>query len=80
MQLTDTQVALVASICLNLLPHLVALVPGLSKAEGIIGAILKGLAANYGYAKNVAIDVATAVENTAAKPVDQQDVVTPKPE
>lgn len=80
MQLTDSQIGLIVSVALAILPHAVAIVPGLAKAQGVIGAVLKVLAANYGYAKNATIDIAVAATGSADKPVDQQDTVTPKPE
>lgn len=40
------------AIALAVLPHIVALVPGLAKGEGIISAVLNFLAGNYAAAKN----------------------------
>ena len=55
----------VACIALIVLPHAVALIPGLAGIQGPLGAILKILAGNYKFAANAT--------------VDQQDVVTPRP-
>jgi len=40
------------ALALAVLPHLVALVPGLAKGEGIVSAVLNFLAGNYANAKN----------------------------
>ena len=40
------------ALLLALLPHIVALVPGLAKGEGIIASILNALSGNYANAKN----------------------------
>lgn len=40
------------AIALAILPHIVALIPPLAKAEGVIGAVLNFLAGNYGAATN----------------------------
>lgn len=42
----------ILALALAVLPHIVALVPPLAKAEGVIGAILNFLAGNYGAATN----------------------------
>jgi hypothetical protein len=42
----------IVAIALAVLPHIVALIPGLAKGEGIISAVLNFLAGNYGAAKN----------------------------
>ena len=47
------------------LPHIVARVPALAGASGVIGAVFNALAGNYGAAKNA--------------PIDQQRTVTPRP-
>ena len=58
-------IGLASSIALIILPHAVALIPGLAGLQGPLGAILKILAGNYKFAANA--------------PADQQDVVTPRP-
>jgi hypothetical protein len=42
----------IIAIALAVLPHIVALIPGLAKGEGIISAVLNFLSGNYGAAKN----------------------------
>ena len=48
------------------LPHVVAAVPSLAGASGVIGAVLNAMAGNYGAAKNA--------------PIDQQAVITTRPQ
>jgi len=43
---------ILATALLAVLPHIVALVPGLAKGEGIVSALLNLLAGNYANAKN----------------------------
>ena len=60
-----TVLPVVGVIGAAVLPHIVAAVPALAGASGVIGVILNALAGNYGAAKN--------------QPIDQQAVVTPRP-
>ena len=63
--MTPETIGTVASIALIVLPHAVALIPGLAGIQGPLGAVLKILAGNYLNARNA--------------PRDEQDVVTPRP-
>ena len=42
----------IVTIALFLLPHIIALIPGLAKGKNLITAVLNIIAGNYGAAKN----------------------------